>query len=345
MGQNRKTYIALSVLLSIVLLGLLFSQIEVKDIIDILRRISVPGLVLYAAGALAGAGLRAWRYKIFLSPSRISWPNILMATFIRNSFVDLLPARLGSLTFIYVLNRRLKFSFEAATSAFVASFVYDFLTLGPFVGTALIIVGSGQSVISSPALLAAAVVFFLIWLLILWKLAACFAVFAGLCGFLAKALKLEDNERIGKAVRKLDAVTLGLRQIQDKKRNFQIFALSLLVRAAKYASVYILLWALLKSQGPAWASFGFWKFILGITGAELTSALPIKGIAGFGTWESAWALAFRLMNLEPRLAVISGIGVHLLTNIFEYALGIGSLLILAAPLVKKTEPGGGQTSA
>lgn len=345
MGQNRKIYIVLSALLSAVLLGLLFSQIEIKDLIGILRRISVPGLVLYAAVALAGAGLRAWRYKIFLSPSPISWPNLLMATFIRNSFVDLLPARLGSLTFIYVLNRRLKFSFEAATSAFVASFVYDFLTLSPFVGAALIIAGLGQSVISSPALLVTAAAFFLIWLLILWKLAACFAVFVRLCGFLARALNLAGNARIGKAIRKLDAVTLSLRRIQDKKRNLHIFTLSLFVRAAKYASVYILLWALLKSQGPAWAYFGFWKFILGITGAELTSALPIKGIAGFGTWESAWALAFQLMNLEPRLAVISGIGVHLLTNIFEYTLGIGSLLILAAPFVKGSEKDGGRTPA
>ncbi|MDD8016259.1 MAG: hypothetical protein PHX45_11245, partial [Acidobacteriota bacterium] len=166
-----------------------------------------------------------------------------------------------------------------------------------------------------------------------------------LCGFLARALNLAGNARIGKAIRKLDAVTLSLRRIQDKKRNLHIFTLSLFVRAAKYASVYILLWALLKSQGPAWASFSFWKFILGITGAELTSALPIKGIAGFGTWESAWALAFQLMNLEPRLAVISGIGVHLLTNIFEYTLGIGSLLILAAPFVKGSEKDGGRTPA
>jgi len=74
---------------------------------------------------------------------------------------------------------------------------------------------------------------------------------------------------------------------------------------------------------------------LGLSGAELTSALPIKGLAGFGTWESAWALTFRLMDFDPRLAVISGIGVHLITNVFEYSLGLGSILILAWPYLRK----------
>jgi glycosyltransferase 2 family protein len=64
----------------------------------------------------------------------------------------------------------------------------------------------------------------------------------------------------------------------------------------------------------------------------LTSVLPVKGIGGFGTWESAWALTLRLMHFSPNLAVISGIGVHLITNFFEYFLGIISLLILYFPL-------------
>jgi hypothetical protein len=67
----------------------------------------------------------------------------------------------------------------------------------------------------------------------------------------------------------------------------------------------------------------------------MTSALPVKGLAGFGTWESAWAVAFRLMNFEAGLAVISGIGVHLITNLFEYGLGFLSILILAVPYLKR----------
>jgi hypothetical protein len=94
-----------------------------------------------------------------------------------------------------------------------------------------------------------------------------------------------------------------------------------------------LLFSLLRSHGFSIKNLSIWKTILGITGAELTSALPIKGIAGFGTWESAWALTFRMMNFDQEIAIISGIGVHLLTNLFEYTLGIVAILILVIPLL------------
>jgi len=97
----------------------------------------------------------------------------------------------------------------------------------------------------------------------------------------------------------------------------------------KYLSLFILLYAVLRSEGVAWSGMSFWKTVLGLTGAEMTSALPIKGLAGFGTWESAWSAALLWMGFDPRLAVLSGLGVHLVTNLFEYALALGSLAVLA----------------
>ncbi len=41
------------------------------------------------------------------------------------------------------------------------------------------------------------------------------------------------------------------------------------------------------------------------------------------------------MNFEASLAVISGISIHLITNLFEYGLGFLSILILAVPYLKR----------
>jgi len=41
------------------------------------------------------------------------------------------------------------------------------------------------------------------------------------------------------------------------------------------------------------------------------------------------------MNIDQRFAVLSGLGVHLVTNIFEYSLGIGSLIVLAMPFLRQ----------
>jgi hypothetical protein len=317
------------------LIGLLVSRIDAAELGRTLTRIFVPGLLAYIAIALLGAVLRAWRYRLFLNPWPVRWRDILMATFVRNSFVDLLPARLGSLSLIYVLNKRLGFSFEAATSAFVASFVYDFLTLAPFVIGAALVVGLGTTAVSSPALLAIAGLFFVVWVLILARLAWFFRLAVRIYEMGLSLFRLKAKKWAAVSKEKPGATAESLTFIQEKRLALPFFALSLGIRACKYVSIYFLLFALMKSLGFGFPELSFWKLILGITGAELTSALPVKGLAGFGTWESAWALTFGLMNIDQRFAVLSGLGVHLVTNIFEYSLGIGSLLVLALPLLRQ----------
>ncbi|MCJ7642880.1 MAG: flippase-like domain-containing protein [Candidatus Aminicenantes bacterium] len=338
MAKRTSFYVIISILLSVLLMGLLLSRIEAKELAETLTHIFLPALLAYMAIALLGAVLRAWRYKIFLSPRPIRRRDLLMATFIRNSFVDLLPARIGSLSFIYVLNKRLDFAFEAATSAFVASFVYDFLTLSPFVVAAVIAVGLGAVSISTPALLIVAGIFFAVWILILWKLIPFFTFALAVYGRILGILKWTDKKWAVVSVEKIRATIESLALIQGKRLAVPIFVLSLGIRAAKYVSLYFLLFALLRSLGFGMTGLSFWKLILGITGAEITSVLPVKGLAGFGTWESAWALTMGMMGFEQRIAILSGLGVHLVTNLFEYALGIGSLLILALPLLKKRSP-------
>jgi hypothetical protein len=339
MLRRKSAYIAVSAALSVLLMGLLISRIDAAELGRALAHIFVPGLLAYMAIALLGAGLRAWRYKLFLRPRPVRWPDILMATFIRNSFVDLLPARLGSLSLIYVLNKRLGVPFEAATSAFVAAFAYDFLTLAPFVVGAALIVGLGATAISSPALLAVAGTFFVVWVLVLARLAWFFRLAIRVYERAARLFRLDTKKWAVPVKAKLEATAESLAVIQEKRLALPFFALSVAIRACKYVSIYFLLFALMRSLGFGFPDLSVWKLVLGITGAELTSALPVKGLAGFGTWESAWALTFGLMNIDQRFAVLSGLGVHLVTNIFEYSLGIGSLVILALPYLRRKKAG------
>jgi hypothetical protein len=335
MFKNRLPYIVLSSVVSVALLWLLFSQIRTEDIIQTISHIYIPALFVYMAVALAGAGLRAWRYKWLLEPRAISWGNIFLVTFIRNSLIDLLPARLGSLSYIYVLNRRLGFPFEAAASTFVLTAVLDFLTLSPFLVIAVLAVGLGTNSLNTPTLLVAAGAFFVIFFLIFRKIVPLSRLFVKIYARGLRIFGLEKKKFAAVSVKELDETVHSLALSQQRKIALPVFGLSLLIRLAKYISVFSLFYALLRSHGFSFPGLSFWTFILGISGAELTSALPIKGLAGFGTWESAWALTFRLMGFDPRIAIISGIGVHLLTNIFEYSLGVTSILILAWPYLRK----------
>ncbi len=328
-------YFSISILISVLLIWYLISRINFEILKKTFVNIYFPSLCIYFSLALIASWFRAWRYKFLLKPQPITWGNIFLVTFIRNLFVDLLPARIGSLSYIYILNKRFTFTFETATSTFLMAVVFDFLTLSPVLIGAVLIVSLEKISISISSLLFSALIFFIIIYFILLNLEKIINLFTKIFNFLLKKIKSERKEWAQRAVRKFHLTSDSIRQIKARKIFWQIFFLSILIRMAKYGSLFFLLHALLFSHDFSWGDLSFSKLILGVTGAEFSSILPVKGIGGFGTWESAWALSFKLMGFNPEIAIISGISLHFITQFFEYFLGIASIIILAFPLIKK----------
>jgi uncharacterized membrane protein YbhN (UPF0104 family) len=344
-GMEKKKVFSLliSIVISAILIWFLLTKIELEDFIQTFSRIYIPGLLAFMIIALIGATLRAWRYKWLLLPNPISWRDVFLVTFIRNLFVDLFPARIGSLSYVYVLNRSLKYSFEAASSSFVVAFVLDFLTLSPFLVISILAVGLGKTSISNVTLLTISFLFFLLVFLIFWKVATIAAIALKAYQWFLHVIRQDKSKWAEASIQKIHLTIKELDRIKERRIGWRLFILSLGIRFAKYSSLFFLLYALLRSHGFSLESLSFSKTILGITGAELTSALPIKGIGGFGTWESAWALTLMLMGFEKRIAILSS-GVHLITNLFEYILGIVSILFLTIGRSKKNETKGIRSS-
>ena len=333
--KSRAIYVILSLIVTVGLIGLLISRIEIRDLIETIKAIYLPYLGIFCAVALIISVLRARRYQILLKPETIPFGSIFCVTLIRNIFVDLLPARIGSLSYIYLMNKRLRYSFETSASTFLLSMVFDFLTLSPFLLLAIFVVGMGVTAISSAAMMLAAAVFLGAVGLCLWKLPELLRLITSLLKSILLFFGWMDKKWASTGLEKLELTVRSLKAIQKQGIYWPVFGLSLVIRGAKYVSLYFLLAALLRGHGFSLKSLSFFKTILGITGAELTSALPIKGLGGFGTWESAWALTFQMMDFDSKIAIISGIGVHLITNLFEYSLGIAAIFWLALPYLRK----------
>jgi len=335
MNRKRIVGVLASLTLSAVLIAVLLSRIEISMLIRTLRDIHRPSLLAFLLCSLAGTGLRAWRYHCLLAPRPTSRSGILLVSFIRNLFVDLLPARIGSLSYVYFVNRRLGLPFEAAASSFAISVLLDFLTLSPFLIAALLLGGLGASVLPAGPTLLIALVFFLIMIVIMLRMPQLLMGAARLLRAVFHRLGIDRKSWTEQAASKLESTSADVRSIRARRIEAPVYGLSLLIRLTKYGALFFLLFALLHSHGYSIGDLSFPKTILGITGAEMSSVMPIKGIGGFGTWESAWALTFRLLGFDAGLAVISGIGVHLITNLFEYALGVVSLLLLYFPFRRK----------
>ena len=327
MKKKKVFSLLISTAISALLIWFLLTKIELKDFIQTFSRIYIPGLLAFMIVALIGATLRAWRYKWLLSPHPTRWRDVFLVTFIRNLFVDLFPARMGSLSYVYVLNKSMKYSFQSASSSFVVAFVLDFLTLSPFLAFAILSVGLGKTSISNGTLLAISFIFFLLVFLVYWKVEKISGIALKVYQWLLRVIKQDKKKWAEVSVHNFLLTIDELNKIKERRIGWPLFVLSLGIRLAKYSALFFLLYALLRSHGFSLENLSLSKTILGITGAELTSALPIKGIGGFGTWESAWAFTLMLMGFEKRIAILSS-GVHLITNLFEYALGIGSILLL-----------------
>jgi len=327
-----------SAVLSGVLIWLLLTRIDAQEFLSTLARIHLPGLGAFLAIAFTGAVLRAWRYRWLLRPQSIGWGDILLVTFIRNLFVDLLPARIGSLSYVYLINKTLKRPFEAAASSFVLAFILDFLTLSPFLVFSVLAVGLGSSALSSSAMMLLACLFFAVVFLVFWKVTSLARFFLRVYIWLLRAFHQEKKRWASSGEEKIRATMVELQRMKEEKKAWALYLLSLAIRMAKYGSLYFLVFSLMRSHGFSLTDLDFPTVILGITGAELTSILPVKGIGGFGTWESAWSLTLVLMGFDTRTAVLSS-GIHLITNLFEYILGILGILLFSLPRIRSDKPG------
>lgn len=330
--KRRTLSLIFSFIISAGLLLFLYSRIEISRLKEVLSSLYWPWLVIYLVVALGASLLRTWRYQLLLKPRPTKFGDFLLVTLIRNLFVDLLPARLGSLSYVYLTNRSLNYPFQAAASSFLLAFLFDFLTLTPFLLVAIAWVGWGASAVNSFYLVILSVLFFALILLIFTQLEKILQRLAVLSQNLNQSPRVPTWKPLKGflllASEKCRETAEELARVKKIQSSWLIFFISLLIRSGKYISLYFLLSALLQPKLFNSTRLDFWTTILAITGAELTSVMPVKGIAGFGTWEAAWALSLTLMGYPAELAILSGLGLHLLTNLYEYSLGIGAIIVL-----------------
>ncbi len=269
--------------------------------------------------------------------------SLTLLTLVRNIFVDLVPARLGSLSYIYLLVKRFGLAFEIAAGTLLVSMLFDFIAATPLLILSIMLVGFGGAPLSSPLFLTSVIFLLAILLLLLMKLVP-------MLRFILKLTHLR-YERVGVGPaptrattrvaptqkwvniisQKLAQTVEEIEKIQKKKLYRKVFFISLLIRILKYGSLYFLLHSVIASRGFTIPELNFCKVFLAFAGPEIAANLPIHGVGGFGSWELAWVLTFQPMGFTREIAIRTGFIVHGITQVIEYAMGIIAIVILALP--------------
>ena len=327
MITRRHLFIAFSALTTVAIFGYLFQYVTISDVVDIIRNMNRAALAGFVGLSLTMSVFRAWRFAVLLNlsgyrPGRLA---LFLVVIVRNFFSDLLPARLGTLVYVYLVTNRLGVPFGAAASSFAVSFLFDMLALAPILVVAAIL-ASGFDVVSPGLLTAGSVVLFAAAAAVMACLPALARLTAGLVSRVApRRVRSTWSSAIASAGEELERVRRG--GIYTK-----IFVLSMMVRLCKYGSLYVLLYALLQPLGYTFADLPPPEMIFGLVAPELAASLPISGIGGFGVYEGTWALVFTLLDFPRELASLTAVSHHLFTQVYGAVLGALALLALVIPL-------------
>ncbi len=335
MRSGKFAGILLPVAVSATILLLLMRGIPWIDLVASVTRASRPALATYALLSLAGIWLRAVRFRMLLAPPRPGLASILLVTTVQNSLGDLVPGRLASLgSYVYLLVRRHRVGPESAAATFLLSFVFDFVTLGPLLALAALVRLDAvspalQSKLPLGWVITFAVVFFVGAAVVLSELGSITHAISRIVHAGAPAPAPAARSRRQAFAARLDTLAAAMDEARAAGKLLPAFAVSLTIRLAKYGSLYALMSGLLAGAGSAGRQPDFWDLILGISATELIASLPVPALGQFGVWEGGMTGALVLLGFDREPATIVSIGIHGITQAFEYLLGLAALGILA----------------
>lgn len=328
---RRILFAILSTAVTVGILGYLFRFVSVEQVIDVIVNMDGAGLTGFIALSLAMSACRTWRYLVMLRLSgfRPGRAALFLVVVVRNFFSDMLPARIGTLVYVYLVTNRLGIPFGAAASSFALAFVFDMLALAPLLLAAIVLAGAGGS-LDPVVLAAAAALLFAISVGVLMAL----PTLARTAARVTRATTVLPERLRSSWSRAFDDTCDDLGRIRRAGVYGRLLGISLLVRLAKYGSLYMLLYAMVEPLGYGFADLPPPEVLLGLVAPELAASLPISGLAGFGAYEGAWALVFGLLVFPQELATLTAISHHVFTQAYGASLGLSALAILMLPLIR-----------
>jgi hypothetical protein len=320
-GARAALRFAASFALSVALCALLLRSVDPRDVARAIAHVDGNRFALYFALSVAGLAARAFRYRMLLG-EHVGYAPLVLVTAARNFLVDLFPARVGSLSYVVLLTRRYGVPLEPVLSSFVLTFLYDLFAMTILVGIALALelgrFEGGATVGAIAVVLSLGVL----------------VVFLRLAPILRSASDAARRPKLSGLATRIAEIASEVERAGGIERSTALLAVSVVIRLLKFGAYWALLLAVVHEQGVGASELPFWRVFLGISAAELSATLPIHGIAGFGTYETAWALGFERLGVPWRVAIVSGFATHLLSQVCDYSIGVVALAIVLA----KTRP-------
>jgi uncharacterized protein (TIRG00374 family) len=323
--MTRETIAKISAVgITIILIAILLSQIQIADIIVILAGIDplylIVGFVLYICINF----FRALRFYILLD-REVVLRDLFNIVCVHNMVNNILPARTGELSYIYLLKKLHNKKVGAGIATLFIARIFDLITIS------LLFFISALMIRDLPEIIMKAVwgiALFLMLIVIFASILLCFGKSFLDCVRRFFGRYNLDRYLVDYLLRKGEEVVESFEKI---KANGKVTVVALItVSFGIWLSLYLLSYILAEAMN---IDLGYFAVVLAFTFVVFTMILPIQGIGGFGTMESGWAVGFIAMGLTKEVAISSGFGYHII--IWVYFLVLGCYGFLA---VKSEDP-------
>lgn len=320
----------IAILTTVVLIAFLFTEISPNDIISTLLAINpvfvLAGFVLYIWMYF----LRAWRFHILLN-NEVTTRDLFSIECVHNMLNNLLPARTGELSYVYLLKTEHTKTTGDALGTLIIARIFDFIIITIFFLLLFLFIGD-----LAPGFMTVVVIgiVFLLSMVVL---------LIGLLSWgdsiLLRVKKLSGyidfkRIRLGTYIVKKSEETLAcFRTYKAGKihRHLSVILLS----AGIWASTYLLFYLIALSMN---IGLGSVQILFASSFVVFSSVLPIQGIGGFGTVEGGWALGFIAVGAAKDVAINTGFGYHLIILVYTIFLGtLGYLKISRSRKRKERE--------
>jgi uncharacterized protein (TIRG00374 family) len=296
--------------------------VDPADVLRTLARLSPGAYGLALALHLATTALRAVRFQLLIPRStRPSFRHALPVAAAHNLASYVLPLKTGEAALIVYLRLQCGTPAGIALASLLVSRFLDGAALCTGLAVACAsLLGAG----AAPEWMESTI-------LALALLASLFLLLSLRGDLLVRGLALAlrsiglQRARLGQA---LVERTQGLAHALRAAGGGWRLALAVLVTAPMWFTVFGF-YALLAGEFGIPASIGFLERSLGASLSTLANLLPVNAAAGAGTQELGWVTGFHvLLGVDEKLALTSGIGVHLVQLFNIVLMGLAAHLAM-----------------
>ena len=307
-----------AVVITIVLVAILLSQIQIGDVITTIAGIDplylIAGFVLYTCSYF----FRALRFYVLLN-KEVRLRDLFNIVCVHNMVNNILPARTGELSYVYLVKKLHDVPTGDGIATLIVARVFDFFTISFFFLISVMLIENLPP-------LTAKTIWFLVGFLILMLIILCSFLYSGkmfmdVIGRIATRNGVKNRRWVQYLFRKAKETVQSFNEIKSKR----IIVTAILASMGLWIFTYSIIFAFAEGMH---LQLGFLEMILAFTFLTAINTLPLRSVAGFGTTESAWTLVLMGFNIPMTVAIATGFGIHILLLGYVIIFGIFGLVLI-----------------